>query len=289
MAEAQETPLLPHAAPWLAPDWVFKFGSVSYYVLRRSNLIRMAEADGIPHVAPILCVFNGDPQEVKGRIGKGLWKRVHHSTLEHNVWRARAKLLTKLDFPTIMAIPPGALSETVGQCKASGASAVAVAAHIATNRNEMREAVMLARDAIRMGGALNAAWSLRRLREEHDRLARQFACRTSNPAPFADPWEASVAGFHFRRLISEADFITEGCEMHHCIGSYAYRAREGRETAFSITGPERASVSFSRGGYVEIKGRYNWAVSKACRDAASEAWKRFKARPSPDTTERPDA
>jgi len=277
MAEVQETPLPPHAVPWHLPRWVHQFGGVSYYVCRQADLIRLAEADGIPQVAPILAVFRGRPDDVRARIGKGLWKRVHHSTLEHNVWRAKAKLMTKLDFATIMAVPTGALRETVGQCKASSESAVAVAAHIAKNRNEMREAVMLARDAIRMGGVLNSAWSLRRLREEHDRLARQFARRTSNPTPFADPWEASVEGFHFRRLISEADFITEGWEMHHCIGSYAYRAREGRETAFAITGSERASVSFATGGHVEIKGRYNRAVSTQCRRAAEAMWREFKA------------
>ena len=287
MASTQETPLFPDTKPWRMPDWVHRnFIRGSHYMYRRADLIRLAEADGISHVAPILCVFNGDPQAVRARIGKGLWKRVHHSPLEHNVLRAKAKLFTKLDFPTIMAIPTGALRETVGQCKASGTSAVAVAAHIATNRNEMREAVMLARDAIRMGGALNAAWSLRRLREEHDRLARKLAAETASGKPWADPWEAAIDGFHFRRLISDADFAIEGREMHHCIAGYAGRARRGEETAFSISGAERASVSFSA-GHVEINGRYNRAVSKACRDAAAEAWKQFKARPSPDTTERP--
>lgn len=276
MSMASPNPLEPVEVKWSAPPWVSKHFMRHYrFIMRRSDVIHRAELDGIPHVAPILAAFGGHPAEVRKRIGKGIWREVHRSDLTTNVYRARAKILTTLDFPTIMAVPRGALREIVSQCSASGASAVAVAAHVAANRNEMREAVMLARDSLRMGGTLNAAWSMRRLREEHDRLSRQTARRTASPVPFAEPWEVEVDGFHFRRLISAADFAVEGAEMHHCIASYADMARDGRETAFAITGDERASVSFSS-RHVEIKGRYNRAVSARCRRAADEMWCRFK-------------
>ena len=279
--DATPIEVLAGVRPWKPPSWVLQhFPTVGYrYVMRRIDLVHRAELDGIPQVAPILVVFNGRPDEVRARIGKGLWRRVHHSKLETNVLRARAKLLTKLDFPAIMATPTGALREVVGMCRQSGESAVSVAAHIATNRAEMREAVMLARDVIRMQGTPNPAWSLRRLREEHDRLARELTLRTSSPEPFAEPWSIEVNGYHFRRLISPADFAVEGRQMRHCIAGYAERAKRGDEVAFSITGTERASVSFSRGGHVEIKGRYNRAVTAECRRAADAAWRIFKEPP----------
>ena len=117
---------------------------------------------------------------------------------------------------------------------------------------------------------------MRRLREEHDRIARELALRNANPTPFAEPWSIEIDGFHFRRLVSGADFAVEGREMRHCIAGYADRARRGDETAFAITGAERASVSFARGGHVEIKGRYNRAVSRRCRSAATAMWAEFR-------------
>lgn len=268
------------AAPkWHSPRWVTSHFPRHYsYIMRSADLIRQAERDGIPHVAPILAAFHAPPEDVRRRIGKGLWRQVHHSDLTTNAYRAAAKIFTRLDFPTIMAVPPGALREVCGMVKVSGESAVAIAARIAANRTEMREAVMLARDTMRMCGTPDPKWSLRRLREEHDRLARELAAAKASGVPFAEPWEATVDGYHFRRLISDADFAIEGREMRHCIAGYAGAARQGRETAFSITAnDERASVSFSGSGYVEIKGRYNRAVSARCRKAAEEMWRYFRA------------
>jgi hypothetical protein len=280
-AEMTETTarLFADPAPRL-PDWYycsFRHGN-RRFVSRRVDLIYLAERDGIPQVAPILLAFSGRPDEVRARIGKGLWKRVHHSCLKSNISRAIAKITTRLDFATIMEIPESALRETVGQCKSSGESAVTVAARIAKTRAEMREAVMLARDTARMGGSPNPKWSLRRLREEHDRLARDLALKDADPTPWADPWEWCHDGFRFRRLVSNADFAAEGRVMRHCIAGYASRARRGDETAFAITGDERASASFDRGGHIEIKGRHNRLVSTRCHRSAIAMWAAFNAR-----------
>lgn len=280
-AETREAPLLSADQPYRLPDWYFTFGhGMRRLVSRRVDLIHLAERDGIPQVAPILLAFSGRPDEVRKRIGKGLWRRVHHSSIEANKYRAVLKVITRLDFATIMKIPESALRETAGQVKTSGEAAVTIAAWIAANRREMREAVMLARDTYRMAGTPLREWSLRRLREEHDRLARELAWSRADLSPFAPPYADNVNGYHFRRLISPADFAAEGREMRHCIAGYVDRARRGDETAFSITSDhERASVSFSRGGHIEIKGRYNRAVSSKCRRSAEEMWRRFREAP----------
>ena len=89
----------------------------------------------------------------------------------------------------------------------------------------------------------------------------------------------AIDGFTFTRLVSAADFTEEGAVMRHCIAGYARDAKAGRETAFRIEGPERASVSFATSGHVEIRGRLNSKVTEPCRRAAMKAWATFKAEP----------
>lgn len=271
-----------HETPWREPQWVYSAGFIRHpglyrYFLHGRDRVRQAERDGISQVAPILVAFRADPAECRARIGKALWRQVHHSQVANNAWRARIKLQSNLDFATIMAIPTGALREIVGVVKSTGEAAVADAAYIATNRDQMRFAVMLARDVTRMGGQVDRRWSIRRLREEHDRLVREWTKRTADPTPWAEPWECKVDGFRFTRLVSHADFAAEGAVMHHCIASYANRAQAGLETAFRIEGRERASVSFTT-GHVEIRSYHNRAVSEPCRRAAMKAWAMFKVQ-----------
>lgn len=270
---------------WRFPDWINSAGlsssaSLKRMITRRADVVHRAELDGIPQVGPILAAFGEGADVVKRRIGKGLWKQVHHSSLLHNCWRARIKLTTTLDFGTIMKIPTGALSEAPGLYAIRGAAAVVIAAHMATNRQQMREAAMLASDLYRMRGQPKREWSLRRLREEHDRLARELAVARASGKAFAPAWTADVDGYRFTRLISAADFAAEGAMMKHCIAGYADDAAKGREVAFAIDGEERASVSFSDCGHVELKGRLNAKVSAATRDATMKMWAQFTAENS---------
>lgn len=272
MSFQRNEPSLFAAQEWRLPDWVY-FGPgarFSRYLARRGDIIRQCEADGISQVAPICASFGLAPKEVRERIGKGLWRCVHHSELRHNVLRAVLKVSTKLDFPSIMAIPTGALREVRGMVAASGAEAVRGAIPFATTRDTMREAVMLCRDLEYMGGAINPKWSMRRLHEEHDRLSMERAIRNASATPFVEPWTDEIDGFRFTRLISEADFAAEGRAMHHCIAAYVARAKRGTEVALRIEGRERATVSFSATGHVELRGPCNRAVSAACRKAVDQ-------------------
>lgn len=267
---------------WTYPQWAYRAGfsagsGLSRFVTARAHLIRLAESDGIPQVAPILVAFDGTPEELKRRLGKSVWKRVHHSATTHNAWRASIKLSTRLDFGTIINIPTGALPEISGMCRANSATAVTLAAGFASNRKEMRDAVMLCSHIRRMGGSVNPAWSMRRLHEEHDRLSYEWAHRKASSEQWAPSWEIEIDGYRFTRLVSDADFSAEGMAMRHCIASYASRARSGEEVAFRIEGPERASVSFGRHG-IEIKGPRNQSVSRVTRDAAFKMWEAFNGR-----------
>ena len=113
---------------------------------------------------------------------------------------------------------------------------------------------------------------LRRLREEHDRRAAEWARAKSDPTPWGEPWSCEMDGFRFRLLNSFADFSEEGHTMHHCVASYAQDAKSGRYIIMRIDGRERATVRF--GGHpvrvLEVRRRFNAAVSTACRDACAK-------------------
>lgn len=275
MTEQQILPF--HEAGFRVPYWCYTLGYMrNSQVLRliksRADLIHRAQLDGIEQVAPILLVMGCHPSEARRRVGKSVWKHVHHSPLALNVDRANVMLRTKIRLSDVIEFPSGALREVMSKARATSEAAVTAAGVISTNRTQFREAVMLAHDTIRMGGEINRAWSMRRLREEHDRLALEWARAKSDPTPWAEPFSATVDGFTFTMLNSGADFSAEGATMRHCVASYAMDAKAGRYIIMRIDGKERATVRF--GGHPvrvqEVRARFNARVSPACAAACDK-------------------
>lgn len=275
MAENQ---LLPFCeGEWRVPFWCHDLGYMrSSQVLRlikgSADLIHRAQMDGIEHVAPILLALRCSPAEARKRVGKAVWRQVHHSGLWLNVSRANIMLRSRIALVDLVQFPEGALREVLSKAKNTSEAAVTHAGIIAKNRTEFREAVMLVNDTMRMGGEINRRWSLRRLREEHDRRAMQWARAKADPTPWAEPWSCDMDGFRFSLLNSGAAFSAEGAIQHHCVASYASDAKAGRYIIMRIEGKERATVRF--GGHPvrvqEVKGRYNATVSEACRRACEK-------------------
>jgi hypothetical protein len=263
--------------PWKMPHW---FTTLGYYKHRQiGNLVKAqldrihrAQLDGIENVAPVLVALRCDPAEAKRRVGKSVWRRVHHSPMHRNVTRARIMMKTMIRLPDLVEFPDGALAEVERKAKIYSEAAVILAGRIARNRTEFREAVMLAHDLARMKGTGDPRWSLRRLREEHDRRAMEWAREKADPAPWREPFTTTQDGYTFTMLNSGADFSAEGSVMRHCVASYREDAKQGRYIIMRIEGPERATVRF--GGHPvrvqEVKGRFNAAVSEACRRACAK-------------------
>lgn len=264
--------LLPfHEANWRVPHWCYDLGymrngQVLRLIKANAAIIHRAQLDGIEHVAPILLALRCNPSEARRRVGRAVWRQVHHSDLRLNVARANVLLRSRIRLPDLVEFPKGALREVLSKARESSEAAVTAAGLIARNRTEFREAVMLAHDTIRMGGTPEPRWSLRRLREEHDRRAQEWARAKYDPTPWGEPWSCEMDGFTFTLLNSGADFSAEGATQHNCVASYAREAKEGRYIIMRIDGKERATVRF--GGhpvYVqEVKGRFNKPVSDAC-------------------------
>ena len=56
-------------------------------------------------------------------------------------------------------------------------------------------------------------------------------------------------GCKFELLASPLDLVTEGAEMHHCVGSYAEQVEAGSYAAYRVVvGPERATVGIRAQG-----------------------------------------
>lgn len=262
------------------PAWAdrgpFAWGPMHRYVVTGLDLVARAEADGIHQVAPILVAFRGGPAEVKRRIGRGLWRRVHHASLAENVARGALKLRTTLDFTAIMAIPPALLNVAQKLHDDYGPSACAFAVSRAKRPQVATEVAVLVRDFRLLGGDLNPVWSLRRLNEEHDRLVRTRAVLRADPTPFAEPWSHKADGYVFTRLVSHADFEEEAMRQKHCIATYANRAKAGVEVAFRIEGRERATVSFNlKTRHVELRGARNRKVSERLQQAVPPMFAAF--------------
>lgn len=270
--------LLPFSeGEWRVPHWCYDLGymrngQVLRLIKMNAALIHRAQMDGIEHVAPVLLELRCPPDEARRRVGKSVWKKAHHSPLSLNVARANVMIRSRIGLPDLIEFPSGALREVLSKASQTSDVAVTVAGLIARNRTEFREAVMLVHDTQRMGGNVDRRWSLRRLREEHDRQAINWARAKSDPTPWGEPFSETVDGYTFTLLNSGADFSAEGSVMRHCVASYARDAEDGRYIIMKIDGPERATVRF--GGHPvrvqEVKARFNAAVSRACLNACEK-------------------
>ena len=276
-------PILPFCeGAWRVPGWCFDLGytrnsQVLRLIKARASLIARAQMDGIEHVAPVLLALGCSPADAKKRVGKAVWRKVHHSDLSLNVARANVMIRSRIKLADLVEFPNGALREALSNVRKTDEDTVIAAGLIARNRTEFREAVMLAHDTMRMGGTPDPKWSLRRLREEHDRRAMEWARAKSDPTPWSDPWSCEMDGFMFTLLNSAADFSAEGATQRHCVASYSREAKAGKYIVMRIDGPERATVRF--GGHpvrvLEVRGRFNALVSKACAQACDKVCAKY--------------
>jgi hypothetical protein len=130
-------------------------------------------------------------------------------------------------------------------------------------------------------------------RDWHEAVANHSDCtdHLALPPPWYPP--AKQASFEIVPITTAADLYREGREMHHCVGSYADRVREGGTYVYSVRqdGKSVATVSLvrhdgngalvSHGGQVlieQVRGPCNVAPSKAVM-AAVRQW--LRTRPAP--------
>lgn len=269
------------------PSWFTRAGLKRYSTM--VTMLRMswrhqlqAEEDGLTNLCPMIMAYNAAPGDIK-RIVKGhAWRNIHTASTALNTKRAILMLVGSWTLDEALCWPKHERTSTLTLLRKATKSELLIACRHTQTGERLVDNVILARDFCRMGGRIDPAWGRRRLRKEHDALALKNVLKNADATPWCEPWQSEIYGYRFCLLNSEAALALEGKVQGHCAGSYAHRCRNGIEFVFSISGPERATMSFSsERGHLQVKGRFNKPVNldtksaaKACRAAFIQSRKR---------------
>ncbi|MFC4731779.1 PcfJ domain-containing protein [Salipiger abyssi] len=266
--------LYPEWTAPVMPAWVTKApkGIKNIVASRFSHhrgKVEMCERDGLPQIAPIVAVAERTPTELRKELGKAVWKQIHHASVSTNSRRAYIWIhdLGRTPFAEIIQYRPCHLQRLVNakppflehQVYAAKFAPVGLFSEIAS----------MHRDTQRMGITVNPAWSLSRLKREHDAAALKGALAKSSPKEWAAPARYELSGLLFTRLVSDRDLSAEGLMQRHCVASYAREAKKGDLQVYSISGEERATLAFWRDGRIcDLKGFANSQPSARMKRAA---------------------
>lgn len=222
--------------------------------IKNKHLIDQAVKDGKINLIPLILEFEEDPQQLRKRFGKGLWKQLAHTS------KTRMKLLAPLmrAAPEVISLRTGILplvslyyshSMEINEC-------LLTAAKIAPRIKDFDQTLDIVRDTMRManryGTEVNLNWSWRRWQEVHDRKSWEIARDRYPSAKFAEDCVFTQNGYSFTLLNSQADIAMEGTTMRHCVASYAHTASIGNYAVFKIEGKERATLGLTIGSAVGV-------------------------------------
>jgi len=218
--------------------------------LENKHLIDQAVKDRTINLIPLMLEFQEDPQQLRKRFGKGLWKQLAHTS------KTRMKLLAPLlKYSTeLTSVRTGILPMLslyyLPYSSHRGETPV-IAAKVAPRIEDFEQTLGIVRDTMRMadraGIEVNRNWSWRRWNEEHDRLSWDVARKGYSEKKFAEDCVFTQGGYTFTLLTSQADIAAEGMQMRHCVASYAHTASIGNYAVFKIDGKERATLGLTIG------------------------------------------
>lgn len=236
---------------------------------KTEDKIMQCNKDGIIHIAPLVMVTNKTPAELKTILGKGLWKSLCSNSLHRNKLIAMAYFNAngsaqqphdrqKEAMVKVISDANQVASTVLKKYNSLGRFSVTedntdfiyFTKHYRgkyTNARVFGELAHLIRDTNRMGAAIGVKvkldWSIRRIKEEHDRLVKRAAALQSSPEPLE--WLMKLPdelkqfqhnGFKATLLMSPASISAEGLAMSHCVGTlYKQEVIDGRYLVFSIT------------------------------------------------------
>ena len=112
---------------------------------------------------------------------------------------------------------------------------------------------------------------------------------------FPPPWypAATVGNLEIIPIDSSAELYREGCAMHHCVGVYADKVKDGAAYIYSVRRDGTRLVTFelacngSRASLIQLRGHCNTQAPKEIV-AAVRKWLRAQAPlPPPDLAHRP--
>lgn len=262
------------------PDWIKGVsGGERYALLNRWSYmvgpIRQAEMDGLPQLGPIIAVMGQRPEKIRAKLGRAVWRKIHHASLATNGARSVLwwRWQDRLDWADLVEIRSCHLRKINRACRRpSWRDGAWYAGRMASaSAGEWRRVIEMYEHSQLMGVRVNPRWSLARLQKEHDAAARRAAVACYSPTRWAAPYRFEADGFQFERLISDRDLGMEGYAMRHCVAGFARQAKSGKLLIFRIMGAQRATVSLTAAGHVHDLKRYaNGPVSLDCKQAVQK-------------------
>ncbi|WP_226560779.1 PcfJ domain-containing protein [Salipiger thiooxidans] len=261
------------------PDWVNKAPKgirqimASRFSHHRAK-VTLCEQDGIAQIAPIVASTEKSPAELRKELGKAVWKKIHHASPTTNARRAYLWMydLGMTPFSEIVEYRPCHLYHMVG-LKTRFQTSPLMDCHVYSAKfappRLFRGISDMYQDAERMGVTVNPAWSITRLKREHDAAALRDAISKTSDDRWAEPSRYEVDDLLFVRLVSDRDLSVEGLMQRHCVASYSGAAKTGKLFVFGVSGDERATFAFWESGDIcDLKGFANSAPSARMRRAS---------------------
>jgi hypothetical protein len=220
-------------------------------ICKNISVVQQTYEDGLHNILPIVAWKGKSPAELKSQF-KGSWKVIAKNSNNKN------KYLAKLDDDDIVDacnLPTSLLKGINSIYQVDTAALKHLAMHYKgqwNNKKKMQEASRLFLDtklmANQLGLVVDARWTPRRLKEEHDRMFAELNAKRYPKTPFEVTKnirvkELKVGEYTAHILESAFDIAEEGNAMGHCVAGYSRLVSEGRYLVYSIKkGDERSST-----------------------------------------------
>ena len=227
--------------------------------------------DGLYNILPIVAFTGKSPVELKKEY-KSKWKVIANNSLNKN--KAIVNTMRKgwHNLENIADLPTTVLMKCSGN---DWISLQYIAQHFKgkwSKSREMHREVMLFDDTRRMaeqvGKTVSYKWTPRRVKEEHDRMAKELNAQKYSPAPFPvlETMNLEVleyAGFVATPLVSAKAIADEGATMGHCVAGYINSVRNGSYLVYSVTKDgERTSTIGLRKHYKMASEDSRWDINQ---------------------------
>lgn len=267
------------------PEWTWDSLKIKYNLFdpdlvndlhyeKSQELYKQLERDNLQHILPAFTYTKKtymSPKELRQEIGRPLWRRLVNSPKTKNllVWGCRwddkkEKLydltyhqlsFLRLSTQAFIKFEPNLVSKIKGRKSAL----------------DMRRDYQVIQDCERMlGRRFNPEWSLKRIKEEHDRETKRL-----NSLRYSDEQICEPHSFgNFTRLVTPLEIAQEGQEMRHCVSSYWRNVASGTYLVYKYeNGKKRGTLGLNvdHNGYTELNQFYGHCNSRMDPESTEEA------------------
>ena len=215
---------------------------------KNKDKLQEAYNDKLYNILPIVAATGMSPKELKQEF-KGAWKTISKNSLNKNKALSYAASKTNR-FVALAHIPTTVLENFAGH---DNQTIQYIANNFKGSWNktlvqETRLFIDTQLMAERLGEVADPKWSVRRVKEEHDRMSKELTARKYSKDVFDSVKDIPVkflkSGEYTATMLDSAFLIAdEGNAMGHCVASYSDSVREEHYLVYSVTkNGERSST-----------------------------------------------